>query len=257
MGRPKPVAHDLLADLPVDADAEPSQSMPPPKPKRTKRAQPKAKVTQVESEDTLPISKLAESKKTSSAPAKRSVETQPSESTQSKKPRSASASTSGSKKPDVPWAPKITLEDMPIISGESADDEINKLDLPANSPFRNADVIPLPFPPPPPPSQPEDASESEDEDGGEDEDEAEVLVRKPKDAAGTESLPSSAQIMDLTQDDVGEGVAKETTPEHASSDENLAEIDAELAMEKAAEVARQESAEVHAQVAPEAEESQL
>ncbi|GMP24185.1 hypothetical protein CsSME_00001541 [Camellia sinensis var. sinensis] len=122
MGRPKPVAQDLLADLPVDAEAEPTQSMLPPKPKRTKRAQPKAKVTQVESEDTLLISKLAESKKTSSAPEKRSAETPPSESTQSKKPRSASATTSGSKKPDVPWAPKITLEDRPIMSNESADD---------------------------------------------------------------------------------------------------------------------------------------
>ncbi|XP_028098930.1 methyl-CpG-binding domain-containing protein 10-like [Camellia sinensis] len=141
-----------------------------------------------------------------------------------------------------------------------------KLDLPTNSPFRNADAIPLLFPPPPPPSQPEDASESEDEDGGEDEDEAEILVRKPKDAAGTKSLPSSSQIMDLTQDDVSEGVAKETTPEHASSDvpqihksidETLAEIDAELAMEKAAEVALQESAGVQTKVAPKAEEPQL
>ncbi|XP_028068506.1 uncharacterized abhydrolase domain-containing protein DDB_G0269086-like [Camellia sinensis] len=144
--------------------------------------------------------------------------------------------------------------------------KLQKLDLPADSPFRNADAIPLPFPPPPPPSQPEDAFESEDEDGGEDEDKAEILVRKPKDAAGTKSLPSSSQIMDLTQDDIGEGVAKETTLEHASSnvpqidkniDETLAEIDAELAMEKAAEVALQESAEVQTKVAPEAEEPQL
>ncbi|KAF5932994.1 hypothetical protein HYC85_029165 [Camellia sinensis] len=143
---------------------------------------------------------------------------------------------------------------------------IKKLDVPADSPFRNADAIPLPFPPPLPPSQPEDASESEDEDGGEDKDEAEILVRKPKDAAGTKSLPSNSQIMDLTQDDVGEGVAKETTPEHASSDvpqidksidETLVEIDAELTMEKAAEVALQESTEVQTKVAPEAEEPQL
>ncbi|XP_028057517.1 otolith matrix protein OMM-64-like [Camellia sinensis] len=73
-------------------------------------------------QDSLAISKQAESKKTSSAPAKRSAETQPSESTQSKKPRSASATTSGSKKSDVPWAPKLTLEDRPIMSTESADD---------------------------------------------------------------------------------------------------------------------------------------
>ncbi|XP_028115874.1 uncharacterized abhydrolase domain-containing protein DDB_G0269086-like [Camellia sinensis] len=122
MGRPKPVAQDLLADLPADIDAIPTQSMPPPKPKRIKKAQPKAKATEVEAEDALPISKLAESKKTSSASAKRSAENPPSESTQTKKPRSASATTSGSKKPDVPWAPKITLEDRPIMSNESADD---------------------------------------------------------------------------------------------------------------------------------------
>ncbi|XP_028066178.1 uncharacterized abhydrolase domain-containing protein DDB_G0269086-like [Camellia sinensis] len=122
MGRPKPVAQDLLADLPTDVDAQPTQTMPPPKPKRIKKAQPKAKATEVEAEDALSISKLAESKKTSSASAKRSAENPPSESTQTKKPRLASATTSGSKKPDVPWAPKITLEDRPIMSSESADD---------------------------------------------------------------------------------------------------------------------------------------
>ncbi|XP_028103354.1 otolith matrix protein OMM-64-like [Camellia sinensis] len=120
MGHAKPVAQNLLADLPTDVDAVPSQPMSPPKPKRIKKAQPKARA--VEAEDSWPISKLAESKKTSSASAKRSAETQPSESTQSKKPRSASATTSGSKKSDVPWAPKLTLEDRPIMSTESADD---------------------------------------------------------------------------------------------------------------------------------------
>ncbi|THG20904.1 hypothetical protein TEA_016945 [Camellia sinensis var. sinensis] len=99
MGRPKPVAVDLLADLPADVGAVPTQSMPPPKPKRTKRAQPKAKVTQVESEDALPISKLAESKKTSSAPAKRMEF-----------------------KNENIFISKITLEDRPIMSSESADD---------------------------------------------------------------------------------------------------------------------------------------
>ena len=122
MGRAKPIAQNLLADLPTDADAVPTLPMPPPTPRRIKKAQPKAKATEVEVEDTLPISKLAESKKTSSAPSKRSAETQPSESAQSKKPRSSSATTSGSKNPDVPWAPKLTLEDRPIVSTESADD---------------------------------------------------------------------------------------------------------------------------------------
>ncbi|XP_028113948.1 uncharacterized protein LOC114311989 [Camellia sinensis] len=96
--------------------------MPPPKPKRTKKAQPNAKVTQVESEDTLPISKLAESGKTASVPTKRSAETQPSESIQSKKLRSSSATTSGSKIPRVPWVPEITLEDKPVLACDSADD---------------------------------------------------------------------------------------------------------------------------------------
>ncbi|XP_028121436.1 uncharacterized protein LOC114318701 [Camellia sinensis] len=122
MGRAKPVAVDLLADLPADVDAVPTQSMPPPKPKRIKKAQPKAKATVVETKDTLPVSQLAGSKKTSSAPAKWSAETQPSESTQSKKLRSSSATTSGSRIPKVPWTPEITLEDKPVLASDSAND---------------------------------------------------------------------------------------------------------------------------------------
>ena len=82
MGRPQPVAVDLLADLPADVDAVLAQSMPPPKPKRIKKAQPKAKATEVEAEDALPISQLVESKKSVSASAKRFAEAPPSESTQ-------------------------------------------------------------------------------------------------------------------------------------------------------------------------------
>ncbi|XP_028108517.1 methyl-CpG-binding domain-containing protein 10-like [Camellia sinensis] len=122
MGRPKPIAVDLLANLPADVDAVPAQSMPPPKPKRIKKAQPKAKAAEVEAEDALPISQLAENRKSTSTSTKRSAEAQPSGSTQSKKPRSSSTTTSGSKKADVPWAPKLTLEDRPIMSTESADD---------------------------------------------------------------------------------------------------------------------------------------
>lgn len=81
MVRPKPVAQDLLADLPTDVDAMPTQSMPPPKPKRTKKAQPKAKATVVETEDTMPISKLAGSDKSQPSAGKRRAESQPSEST--------------------------------------------------------------------------------------------------------------------------------------------------------------------------------
>ncbi|XP_028121109.1 methyl-CpG-binding domain-containing protein 10-like [Camellia sinensis] len=122
MGRPKPIAVDLLADLPANVDTVPAQSMPPPKPKRVKKAQPKGKAAEVEAEDALPISQLAENKNSTSTSAKRSAEAHPSGSTQSKKTRSSSATTSGSKKPDVPWAPKLTLEDRPIMSTESADD---------------------------------------------------------------------------------------------------------------------------------------
>ncbi|CAL5377731.1 unnamed protein product [Camellia sinensis] len=96
--------------------------MPPPKAKRIKKAQPKAKATEVEAEDALPISQLAESKKSASTSAKRSAEAQPSGSTQSKKPRSSSATTLGSKVPRVPWRPEITLEDKPVLANDSADD---------------------------------------------------------------------------------------------------------------------------------------
>ncbi|XP_028118524.1 uncharacterized protein LOC114316068 [Camellia sinensis] len=122
MGHPKPVAVDLLADLPADVDVVPAQSMPPPKPKRIKKAQPKTKATEVEAEDALPISQLVESKKTTSTSAKRSVEAQPSEPSQSKKPRSSSAMTSGSRIPKVPWRPEITLEDKPVLASDSTDD---------------------------------------------------------------------------------------------------------------------------------------
>ncbi|THG04386.1 hypothetical protein TEA_023479 [Camellia sinensis var. sinensis] len=82
----------------------------------------KRKAPLIDSEDTLPISKLAESEKTTSVPEKRSAETQPSESTRSKRLRSSSATTSGSLKYDAPWAPKIVLEDKPVRAGDSTDD---------------------------------------------------------------------------------------------------------------------------------------
>ncbi|XP_028090586.1 uncharacterized protein LOC114290810 [Camellia sinensis] len=122
MGRPKPVAKDLLACIPSSVNDQPTQTQPPSKPKRIKKTQPKAKVSQVESEDTLPISKLAESDKPQPSAGKRRSETQPSESPKSKKPKSSSATTSGSKKPAAPWAPKITLEDKPVIANDSAED---------------------------------------------------------------------------------------------------------------------------------------
>ncbi|XP_028052732.1 unconventional myosin-XVIIIa-like [Camellia sinensis] len=87
MGRQKPVAKDLLANISSSVDAQPAPTQHPKlKQKRIKKAQPKATVTQIDSEDTLLISKLAESEKTTSIPEKRSAETQPSESTRSKRP---------------------------------------------------------------------------------------------------------------------------------------------------------------------------
>ncbi|XP_028101366.1 uncharacterized protein LOC114300706 [Camellia sinensis] len=122
MGRPIPVAKDLLASLLTDVAAQPIPTQPRPKPKRVKKVLPKAKVTQIESEDTLPISKLAESDNSQPSAGKRRSKSQPSGSPKSKKPRSSSATTSGSKKNDVPWAPKITLEDKPVFASDSAED---------------------------------------------------------------------------------------------------------------------------------------
>ncbi|XP_028121951.1 uncharacterized protein LOC114319152 [Camellia sinensis] len=104
---------------------------------------------------------------------------------------------------------------------------LKKLNVPEDSPLRKADAIPLPFPPAQPSNQ--DVGESESED-----------------------------------DKEGDGVVKETTPEQASSDipvadksidETLAQIDAEIAEEKAAEVALLEPSEVQTQVAVDADEA--
>ncbi|XP_028071931.1 uncharacterized protein LOC114274236 [Camellia sinensis] len=323
MGRPKPVAKDLLASIPSSVDEQPTQTLPPPKPKRIKKAQPKAKAAQ------------------------RRSESQPPESQQPKKLRSSSATTSGSKKPDAPRAPTITLEDKLVMTSDSADDinvgialsaalllpgdlernaqyseyesyalmlqhSVQKAEVAeairkvvesqkreaeekmaqAEKEFQEAlatkdaeikeanekaysqgmaDVteayelqvkqrthhILLPFPPPPPPTQSDEDSESGDEEDND------ALVRKAKEVTASKSLPSTEQVLDLTQDEEGDVVVKETTPEQASSDvpvadksidESLAQIDAELAMEKAAEMALPESSEVQTQVAVDADE---
>ncbi|XP_028102489.1 histone H3.v1-like [Camellia sinensis] len=120
-----------------------------------------------------------------------------------------------------------------------------KLNIPDDSPLRKADDIPLPFPPPPPPSHPEEESESESEDveGGDDE----GLIRKSKEAVGAKSPSLNEQVLDLTQDNDGDEVIKEATPEQGSSDipqigksvdETLAEIDAEIAADEEAEMSR-------------------
>ncbi|THG23559.1 hypothetical protein TEA_015347 [Camellia sinensis var. sinensis] len=124
IGRKKVVIDDLLADSPdtVNAQPSPSQSKPKPKPKRLKKAQPKAMVTQIDTKDTLPISKLAESEKTFSTVEKRPTEAEPSQLTRSKRPRSEPTTTSRSLKSDAPWAPAITIEDKPVRAGDNADD---------------------------------------------------------------------------------------------------------------------------------------
>ena len=75
---------------------------------------------------------------------------------------------------------------------------LKELNVPEDSPLRNANAIPLPFPPPPPPAQSEDDSESEDQD------EDEALVRKSKEVVGAKSPPQTEQVLDLTQDEEDE-----------------------------------------------------
>ncbi|XP_028121383.1 uncharacterized protein LOC114318619 [Camellia sinensis] len=79
-------------------------------------------ITQIDSEDTLSISKIAETEKSASAAEKRPTEAASSKSTRSKKPRLESATTSRSLKSDAPRAPPITIEDKPIRVGDSATD---------------------------------------------------------------------------------------------------------------------------------------
>ncbi|XP_028065472.1 enolase-phosphatase E1-like [Camellia sinensis] len=116
------IAKDLLADIPDSVDVQSVPTQPKSKTKRIKKAQPKANVTQIDTEDTLPISKLASSEKTTSAAEKRPAEAQQSESPKSKRPRSFATTTSGSLKHDAPWAPQVTLEDKPVKASDSADD---------------------------------------------------------------------------------------------------------------------------------------
>ncbi|XP_028096096.1 plectin-like [Camellia sinensis] len=105
MGRKKAVVDDLLADIPDSVDAQAAQTQPQlkPKPKRLKKAYPKAT-----------------SDKTPSATEKRPADAQPSKSTRSKRLRSSSATTSGPLKHDSPWAPPITIDDKSVKAGDSA-----------------------------------------------------------------------------------------------------------------------------------------
>ena len=140
---------------------------------------------------------------------------------------------------------------------------IKKLDLPADSPLRQADAITLPFPPPPP----EGESESEAEEEDEEKDDGEALVRKPKSVAEVRSPPPAELVMDLTQDGGGadaEEVPRESVQGYLSSDllltersldTTLAEIDAEIQAEKVAEEIPPESSEVPVPAAADVQES--
>ncbi|KAF5956059.1 hypothetical protein HYC85_008915 [Camellia sinensis] len=142
---------------------------------------------------------------------------------------------------------------------------IKKLGLPADSPLRQADAIPLPFPPPPPEGESESEAEAVEED--EEKDDGEALVRKPKNAAEVKSPPPAEQVMDLTQDEGGddaEEVPRESVQGYLSSDllltersldTTLAEIDAEIQAEKVAEEIPPESSEIPVPAVANAEES--
>ena len=142
---------------------------------------------------------------------------------------------------------------------------IKKLDLPADSPLRQADAIPLPFPPPPPEGESESEADAVDED--EEKDDGDALVRRPKNAAEAKSPPPAEQVMDLTLDEEGdgaEGAPKETATGQLSSnlllversvESTIAEIDAEIEAEKVADEVPPESSEVPVPVVADAEES--
>ncbi|XP_028061336.1 uncharacterized protein LOC114264817 [Camellia sinensis] len=222
MVRPRPVVQDLLADLPIDAEAAPTQSMLPPKPKRVKKAQPKAKATDAEAEDAAPISKLAENKKSTSVSTKRSAEGQPSGSTQSKRPRSSSATTSASKKPDVPWAPDLSLEDRPIMVSESADDinvgvALSTALLLPNDLERNAKLTE---------GKSESDADAEDEDKETNEEALGDEVKEATRETATGQLSSNLLLIER------------------SVEESLAEIDAEIQADKVADEVPPESSEV-------------
>ncbi|KAF5953746.1 hypothetical protein HYC85_006602 [Camellia sinensis] len=352
MGCQKVVAKGLLASIPDSVDTQSALTQPKPKTKRIKKAQPKAKVTQIDTEDTLPISKLAKSDKSQSAAEKRPAEAHPSEFARSKRPRSFATTTSGSSKRDVPWASQITLEDKPVMASDSADD-INvavalstvllvpgdldrnaemseyenyalmlqhsvqaeatiKAQTDAEEKAESVEAIKKVLEAEKKVAEEETAQaqkelqealamkdaelKAADEKGynkgvadvtadyekqvkqacnkgftigwiqsdDDSESEEEVLVRKPKDAAGTKSSSLNEQVLDLTQDEEGEEVPKDATAEKTSADvlfadksldETLQEIDAELAAEKAAEVSSQQSSELQTQPSVVVEES--
>ncbi|XP_028051902.1 uncharacterized protein LOC114256459 [Camellia sinensis] len=90
IGRKPAIVEDLLANIPgvmmVQSSSSSSQSKP--KPKRVKKAKTKATVTQIDSKDTVPISKLAEVEKNQIPAEKRLAEADASDCQPSKRPRS-------------------------------------------------------------------------------------------------------------------------------------------------------------------------
>ncbi|XP_028072243.1 rho-associated protein kinase 2-like [Camellia sinensis] len=231
MGRQKAVAKDLLASIPFDIDAQ--QTQPPPKQKRIKKTQPKAKNRE----------KLAERKREVSSLQKTNRN---------------------------PQSKMKTLEDQAEVTIKAKDDAeekvgaakaINKVlqaqlkevkDKMVEAQRELQDAL----------ATKEAEIKAADEKGyneGE-----EVLVRKSKEATGTKSLSLNDQVLDLTQDEEVEEVPKDVTAEKASADvtladksldETLQQIDAKLAVEKAAEMSSQQSSVIQTQPANDAEES--
>ncbi|XP_028075194.1 uncharacterized protein LOC114277494 [Camellia sinensis] len=114
------VVKDLLTNLPGIVNVQPlSSPQLTPKPKRVKKAKAKATVTQIDSEDTVPISKLAETEKSAPSTEKRPAENPSSEAPPAKKPRSDHQESSSYPRGMV-WAPEIMLDDRPLTAGDSA-----------------------------------------------------------------------------------------------------------------------------------------
>ncbi|XP_028075197.1 enolase-phosphatase E1-like [Camellia sinensis] len=128
--------------------------------------------------------------------------------------------------------------------------QVRQLDVPEDSPLKDAGNLILLFPPTP--SQSEDEAESEEEAEAE---------KKKKEAVGVKSLTVNKQVVDLSQDEedeVSKGASAEKTSfevpiAEKSLNKTLKEIDAELAADKAAEKSSQMSFEPQTQPANDAE----
>ncbi|XP_028065624.1 uncharacterized protein LOC114268625 [Camellia sinensis] len=79
----------------------------------------KAIMTQIESKDTVPISKLVETEKSRMTAEKRPAEVDASDSQPSKKPRSEQPKGSQSFSRNMTWAPEVMVDDKPLTAGDN------------------------------------------------------------------------------------------------------------------------------------------